>query len=140
MTLRSRGGSDAIAARTRSRTSRSSYALSGGLRLGRHERRRQRRAVHVLARRQRRRRLDRVDADDRPAEARLVGADARGEVGERRLGAELAAQLLARRLELAALTAHAARPGVAAQRVDHRAAHAALGERLELDAAASSKR
>ena len=58
-----------------------------------------------------------------------------GQVGERRLGAELAAQLLAGGLELAALAAHAARPGVAAQRVDHRAADAALGEGLELDAA-----
>ena len=58
-----------------------------------------------------------------------------GEIGERRLGAELAAQLLARRLELAALAAHAARPGVAPERVDHRAADAALGEGLELDAA-----
>ena len=66
----------------------------GRRRLRRHERRRQRRAVDVLAGRQRRRRLDGVDADDGPAEARLVRADARGEIGERRLGAELAAQLL----------------------------------------------
>ncbi len=42
---------------------------------------------------------------------------------------------LARRFELAALTADAARPGVAAQRVDHRAADAPFGEGLELDAA-----
>ena len=62
-------------------------------------------------------------------------SDLRGEVGERRLVAQLAAQLLARGLELAALAADAARPGVLAQRVDHRAAHAALGEGLELDAA-----
>ena len=48
---------------------------------------------------------------------------------------ELAAQLLARGFQLAALTADAARPGVLAQRVDHRAADAPLGERLELDAA-----
>ena len=109
--------------------------LVGRLRLGRHERRRQRRAVDVLASRERRRRFDRVDADDRAAEPRFVGSDARGEIGERRLGAELAAQLLARGLELAALTAHAARPRIAAQRIDHRAAHAALGEGLELDAA-----
>ena len=68
-------------------------------------------------------------------EARFVGADARGEVGERRLGAELAAELLARGFELAPLPPDAARPGVAPQRVDHRAADAALGERLELDAA-----
>ena len=62
--------------------------------------------------------------------------DPRREVRQRRLGAELAPQLLARRFELAALTADAARPGVAAERVDHRAAHPPLGEGLELDARA----
>ena len=41
-----------------------------------------------------------------------------------------------RRLELAALAPHAARPGVLAQRVNHRAADAPFGKRLELDAAA----
>ena len=69
-------------------------------------------------------------------EPRLVRSHARGEVGERRLGAQLAAQLLARGLELAPLPPDAARPGVAPERVDHRAAHPPLGERLELDAAA----
>ena len=59
----------------------------------------------------------------------------RGQVGERRLVAERDAQLLARGFELAPDAAHAARPGVLAQRVDHRAADAALGEGLELDAA-----
>ena len=49
--------------------------------------------------------------------------------------AQLAAQRFPRRFELAPLAAHAARPGVAAQRVDHRAADAAFGKRLELDAA-----
>ena len=49
--------------------------------------------------------------------------------------AELVRRLLARRLELATHAAHAARPRVLAERVDHRAANAALGERLELDAA-----
>ena len=58
-----------------------------------------------------------------------------GQVGHRRLVPELAAQLLARGLELAALAADAARPGVLAQRVDHRAADAPFGEGLELDAA-----
>ena len=53
----------------------------------------------------------------------------------RRLVAQLAPQRFARRVELAALAADAARPGVAPQRVDHRAAHAPLGEGLELDAA-----
>ena len=61
--------------------------------------------------------------------------DARGEIGHRRLVSQLAAQRFARRVELATLTADAARPRVAAQRVDHRAAHAPLGEGLELDAA-----
>ena len=65
----------------------------------------------------------------------LVRPDPRGEIRERRLGAELAPQLFARRLELAALAAHAARPGVTPERVDHRAADAALGEGFELDAA-----
>ena len=106
----------------------------GRLRLGGHERRRQRRAVDVLAGRERRRRLDRVDPDDGAAEPRFVGSDARREVGERRLRAELAPKLLARGLELATLAAHAARPRIAAQRVDHRAPHAALRKGLELDA------
>ncbi len=48
---------------------------------------------------------------------------------------ELAAQLLAGGLELTALAADAARPGILAQRVDHGAADPALGEGLELDAA-----
>ena len=61
--------------------------------------------------------------------------DALGEIGKCRLGAELAAQLFSRGFELAAHAADAARPGVATQRVDHRASDAPLGERLELDAA-----
>ena len=61
--------------------------------------------------------------------------DPGGEVGERRLGAELATELLARRLDLPALTTNAARPGVPAQRVDHRAADPPLREGLELDPA-----
>ena len=107
----------------------------GRLWLGGHERRRQRRAVDVLAGRQRRRRFDRVDPHDGASEPRLVRSDSRGEVRERRLGTELAPQFLARRFELAALTPDAARPRVATKRVDHRAANAALGKRLELDAA-----
>ena len=71
----------------------------------------------------------------RPRRASSV-PDAGGQVGQRRLGAGLAAQGLAGRLELAALAADAARPGVLAQRVDHGAPDAALGEGLELDAAA----
>ena len=68
-------------------------------------------------------------------EALLVGAHLRGQVGQRRLVAELAAQLLAGGFELAPLAAHAARPGVLAQGVDHRAPDPTLGECLELDAA-----
>ena len=113
-------------------------ALVGGigrLGLGRHERGRQRRLVEVIARRERRRRFDRVDAENGAAQALLVGSHLGGEVGQRRLVSQLAAQRLARGLELAALTADAARPRFAAQRVDHRPAHAPLGERLELDPA-----
>ena len=113
-------------------------ALVGGvgtLGLDRHQHRRQLRLVDVVGARQRRGLLDGVDADDHLAEALLVGADGGGQVGQRRLVAERGAQLLAGGLELAADAAHAARPGVLAQRVDHRAAHAALGEGLELDAA-----
>src|SRR5881392_4131597 len=51
----------------------------------------------------------------------------------RRFSAELAAQGLAGGVELAALAAHAARPRVAAKRIDHGAAHPPLGEGLELD-------
>ena len=57
------------------------------------------------------------------------------EIGHRRLVAELAAQRFAGGVELAPLAPHAARPGVAPERIDHRAAHAPFGERLELDAA-----
>ena len=57
------------------------------------------------------------------------------QVGERRLGAKLAPQLLTRRLELAALAADAARPGVAPERINHRPADPAFGEGLELDPA-----
>src|SRR5205814_9953117 len=63
------------------------------------------------------------------------GAYAGGEIGERRLVAELTAQRFARRVELAALTPDATGPGIAAQRVNHGAPHAPLGEGFELDAA-----
>ena len=135
MTFCSRAGSDSIAVRMRS------FGLGllvGGIRLfrlGGNQRGRQRRLVEVLAARERRRRLDGVDADDRAAEPLFVGAHLRGKLRKRRLAAELAAQLLARRLELAALAAHATRPGVLAQRVDHGAADAPLGKGLELDPA-----
>ena len=49
--------------------------------------------------------------------------------------AQLAAQLLAGGVELAALPADAARPRVFSKRVNHCAADATLGEGLELDAA-----
>jgi len=48
--------------------------------------------------------------------------------------AKLTAELLAGRLELAPLPAHAARPGVLAEGVDHRTPDATFRERLELDA------
>jgi len=104
-------------------------------RLRRHADVRQHHLERTVRRRQHRRRLDRADADDGAAETRFVGADAGRKIGQRRLGAGLAAEGLARGLELAALAADAARPGVLAQRVDHRPADAALGEGLELDPA-----
>jgi hypothetical protein len=78
--------------------------------------------------------FDGVDPNDGAAQALFVGADPGGEVGQRRLVAKLAAELLAGGLELTALPAHAPRPGVLAQRVDHRASDTPLGESLELDA------
>ena len=68
-------------------------------------------------------------------EALFVGTHLGGEVGQRRLAPEFAAQFLAGGLELTPLTADAARPGVLAQRVDHRATDATLGKRFELDTA-----
>jgi len=107
----------------------------GALRLRGHEHRGQLRLVDVLRAREGRGRFDRVDAHDRLPQALLVGADRLGEIGERRLVSERRAQLLARGFELATHAAHAARPGILAERVDHRAADAPLGEGLELDAA-----
>jgi len=107
----------------------------GGIGLGGHERRGQRRLVDAVEVRQRGRGLDRVDPDDGAAQALLVGADLGRQIRQRRLVAQLAAQRLARGLELAALAAHASRPRLAPERVDHRPAHAPLGEGLELDAA-----
>jgi len=77
--------------------------------------------------------FDGVDADNRAAQALLVGPDLRGQVGERRLATELAAQLLAGSFQLTALTAHATRPGILAERVDHRPPDPPFGKRLELD-------
>jgi len=104
------------------------------VRLGRQQRRRQRRFVGVLGRRQRRRGLDSVDSDDGTAQALLVGSHFCGQVGERRLAAQLAAQLFARGFELTTLSAHATRPGVLAEGIDHGAPHPPLGKGLELDA------
>src|SRR5262249_14724976 len=66
----------------------------------------------------------------------LVGADAGGQVGHGRLMSKLAAERLSCSIELAPLAPNAARPGVAAQRIDHRTANATFSKRLELDAAA----
>ncbi|OFW14312.1 MAG: hypothetical protein A3F70_08290 [Acidobacteria bacterium RIFCSPLOWO2_12_FULL_67_14] len=76
-----------------------------------------------------------MDANDRPPQTLLVGPDLGRQVRQRRLAAELPAQLLARRFELPPLPPDAARPCILAQRVDHRAADPPLGKRLELDAA-----
>jgi len=85
---------------------------------------------------ERRGRLDGIDANDRAAQPLLVRTHLRGQVRERRLASQLPAQRFTRRLELAALAPHTTRPGILAQRVDHRAADAPFGKRLELDAAA----
>jgi hypothetical protein len=66
---------------------------------------------------------------------RFVGADAGGQFRHRRFVSQFATQRFARRIELAPLSSDAARPRIAAQRVDHRAAHASFGEGFELDAA-----
>src|SRR5207247_581933 len=90
---------------------------------------------HVLAGGEGRRGFDGVDANDRAAQALLIRSDAGGQVGHRRLVSELTTQRLAGRIELTALPAHAPRPRVAAERVDHRTANAPLGKCLELDPA-----
>jgi len=107
----------------------------GTFRLRRHHHRRQLGPVDVLRARERRGRFDRVDADDRLAKALFVGADRLRKVGERRLVTKRGAQFFARRFELASHPANTSRPRILAQRVDHRAADASLGEGLELDAA-----
>ena len=112
--------------------------LVGGVRrfrLRRHQGGGQARFVHVFAGGQRRGGFDGGDPHDGAAQSLFVGAHFRGKVRDRRLVAQLASQRFARGFELTALAAHAARPGVAAQRVDHRAADAPLGKGFELDAA-----
>src|SRR3954466_1592284 len=89
----------------------------------------------VVARGERRCRLDGVDADDGAAEPLLIGTDLGGEVRQRRLATVFAAKLFARRFDLAPLAANAARPRILAERIDHGATHAPLRECLELDAA-----
>jgi len=106
----------------------------GLLGLGGNQRGRQRSLLEVLVVGQRRGGFDRVDADDGAAEPLLVRAHLGGQVRERRLAPHLAAQLFAGRLELAALAAHAARPGILAKGIDHGAPDATLGKGLELDA------
>ncbi len=95
-----------------------------------------RRFVEVLVVGERGRRLNGVDANDGATEALFVGPDFRGQVGQRRLTAELASQLFASGLQLTALTANATRPRVLAERVDHGATDSPLGKCLKLDAAA----
>ena len=103
--------------------------------LGGHQHRRKVGAIDRLGRGERRCRFDRVDPHDGAAQLGLVRIQVVREVGEGRLAAQLVPQILARRLQLPAHAPHAPRPGVAPQGVDHRAAHAALGEGLELDPA-----
>jgi len=107
----------------------------GTLGFDRHHHGGQLRFVDVLGTRQRRGLLDRVDAHDHLAQARFIRSHGGGQVGQRRLVAEREAQPFAGGFKLAAHAAHAPRPRVLAQRVDHRSPDAPFGERLELDAA-----
>ena len=95
----------------------------GRFRLRRHQRRRQTGLVDGLAGRQRRRGFDRVDADDGAAEPLFVGANLarRGRPATARGRARGAASSRAASSSRRD-AADAARPGVAAKRVDHRAA------------------
>ena len=90
--------------------------------------------VDTLSGRQWRGRLDRLDADDGPSQASFVRTQARGQVGDRRFVTQLTPQRLPSRFELPANTPEPARPGVAPQCVDHRAADAPLRKGFELDA------
>jgi len=103
------------------------------LRFGRDQRFGKRRFVELLVVGQGRGRFDGVDANNGAAKPLLVGSELLRQVGKGRFVAELAAELLARGLQLAALTADAARPGILTQRVDHRSADSALREGLEFD-------
>jgi hypothetical protein len=103
--------------------------------LRRNERRRQRRLVEVFAAGEWGCRFDGIDADDRAPQALFVGSHLGGEIGQRGFAPKLAAKLLARRFQFTPLPTNASRPCVLAERVDHRAADATLGEGLELDAA-----
>jgi len=107
----------------------------GLLRLRRNQRRGQRGLVEVFVVGEGRGGFDRIDANDSASQTLLVGANLRGEVGQRRLVSQLAAQFLARRFQLATLTSNASRPGVLAQRVNHCAPNAPFCERFELDPA-----
>src|SRR4051812_3273748 len=89
----------------------------------------------MLARRERRCRLDGVDAHDRASEPCFVRAHPRGEIRKRRFGAKLTPQLFASGFELAPLPADTARPGIATKGIDHRTPHPAFGKGLELDPA-----
>ena len=109
--------------------------MIGTLGLGRHQDGGELGLVDMIAARERRRRLDGVDADDGLTETLFVGADACARSASDGSWPS-DAQLFARGLEFAAHAANATRPGVLAERVDHGAADAALGKGLELDAAA----
>jgi len=105
------------------------------LRLRWEQHRREHRFVPWLCDGQWRGRLDCRNADDRAVQALLIAPEPGREIRERRLAPELAPQLFACGLELASLAAHATRPCILSERVDHRAPYSALRERLELDAA-----
>jgi len=81
-----------------------------------------------------RRRFDGRNAHHRALQVVFVLAQCLGQLGQRGLVSQPLAQRHSRRFNVAADAAHTARPGVLAQRVDHRATDAAFGEGFELDA------
>jgi len=107
----------------------------GPFRFGRQQDGGEHRLVAGLGGRKRRRRFNRGDPHDRAAQTFFIASELRRQVRDRRLAAVLATQLLASGFELTPLAADAAGPRVLSERVDHRAADAAFGERLELDPA-----
>jgi len=106
----------------------------GTLGLGGDQRLRNRRFVVIVVICERRRRFNGVDAHDRAAQPLFVRPELVGKIRQRWLVSQLTPELLARRFEFTPLAAHASRPCIFSQRVNHCPAYTALGKGLELDA------